>query len=454
MNTRNSRYQLGRNYKPEPEALEARELLTSVGFTSNLIAEESVYVVAVADFNNDDLPELVRKSNEGFSYYPNLGNGEFGDPIALPTGELRSNIDIGDIDGDGDEDFVVSGRNVGVAWFENTDGNATFVQREWIRQRETTTVRLDDVDSDGDLDVIAAYKIARWNYGPSIWFENMDRLGLGNFGPQQMLDGIRNKYEHVQAVNLDDDTENELLLNASNDTTIVFGWMDGPTGVYQQIDPIQRYSDPVPTADTDGDGITEIIVPNRAEILRFEYDVETSEFQSHSIVDFRQQMGIDRISAGPVFVHDMDNDSDPDILTSANNEHFWLINESGNFDTRVSLTARPGHVAAIDDFDSDGDVDVLFNLSDWNTNPGVSELLLFKSDLAQRVAQTDANRDGEVSFDDYLVLAENFGREHKSGVVDGDFNGDEEVSFEDYLMLAKNYGLQLFVVPPSGGDRT
>ena len=51
----------------------------------------------------------------------------------------------------------------------------------------------------------------------------------------------------------------------------------------------------------------------------------------------------------------------------------------------------------------------------------------------------DANNDGSVSFDDFLVLAENFGR--KDAVwADGDFNNDAEVTFADFLILAMNFG--------------
>ena len=53
----------------------------------------------------------------------------------------------------------------------------------------------------------------------------------------------------------------------------------------------------------------------------------------------------------------------------------------------------------------------------------------------------DANSDGSVAFDDFLVLSVNFGR--KDAVwADGDFNNDAEVNFADFLILAANFGQQ------------
>jgi hypothetical protein len=63
-----------------------------------------------------------------------------------------------------------------------------------------------------------------------------------------------------------------------------------------------------------------------------------------------------------------------------------------------------------------------------NGNPGYQALL-----------QGDANRDGKVSFADYLVLEANFG---KTGMTrsTGDFNNDGKVSFADYLILEADFG--------------
>jgi hypothetical protein len=60
----------------------------------------------------------------------------------------------------------------------------------------------------------------------------------------------------------------------------------------------------------------------------------------------------------------------------------------------------------------------------------------------------DANADGKVSFADYLILEQNFG---KTGMdwAHADFNADGKVSFADYLLLEQNFGKRLAQPAPA-----
>ncbi len=51
----------------------------------------------------------------------------------------------------------------------------------------------------------------------------------------------------------------------------------------------------------------------------------------------------------------------------------------------------------------------------------------------------DANADGFVTFQDYIVLELNFGCTG-TGFSNGDFNGDGKVDFKDYIVLESNFG--------------
>ena len=52
----------------------------------------------------------------------------------------------------------------------------------------------------------------------------------------------------------------------------------------------------------------------------------------------------------------------------------------------------------------------------------------------------DANTDGVVDFSDFLIVADNFGKNEDVAFADGDFNGDGMVSFADFLLLSQNFG--------------
>ena len=51
----------------------------------------------------------------------------------------------------------------------------------------------------------------------------------------------------------------------------------------------------------------------------------------------------------------------------------------------------------------------------------------------------DTNGDGVVSFQDFLILSQNFGTTD-AAFADGDFDGNGTVGFEDFLILAQNFG--------------
>lgn len=53
----------------------------------------------------------------------------------------------------------------------------------------------------------------------------------------------------------------------------------------------------------------------------------------------------------------------------------------------------------------------------------------------------DANRDGQVTFADFVQLSANFGKQVDAVWEDGDFNADGEVSFDDFLILSANFSV-------------
>ncbi len=50
----------------------------------------------------------------------------------------------------------------------------------------------------------------------------------------------------------------------------------------------------------------------------------------------------------------------------------------------------------------------------------------------------DLNGDLEVSYEDFLILSENFGK--TGGAEDGDLDDDGKIGFADFLLLSANFG--------------
>ena len=104
----------------------------------------------------------------------NLGSGVFSDPITISSRYYAIQcIQLGDIDGDGDTDVLLTGRaGPFVVWSENMDGEGTFLPTTDIPVVNVRTpfARLFDVDKDGDLDVVY----------PGNEFDSEFRIALNN----------------------------------------------------------------------------------------------------------------------------------------------------------------------------------------------------------------------------------------------------------------------------------
>jgi hypothetical protein len=115
---------------------------------------------------------------------------------------------VGDIDGDGDNDFAAGSHwlggndNARLAWFENMDGKGL----SWTLHSLSTTglyshgVVLADFDNDEDLDLLWAR-----NVGPSFIYDNTD--GKGAFVEHRIVDEFRGHTPRVGDVDCDGDLD-------------------------------------------------------------------------------------------------------------------------------------------------------------------------------------------------------------------------------------------------------
>ena len=186
---------------------------------------------ALADLDGDGDADMVIGNHQGkFHYFENTGAD--GNPgFTLRTGEsnpldgLVANFDstpvFADLDGDGDLDLVNGHYDGTISYLENI-GAATapdFAQRSGsdnpfngIDTGNTSTPALADLDSDGDLDLIAGSRD-----GALDWFENTGTASAPAFtqrtGTDNPLDGISvNANSAPELADLDGDGDFDLVL--------------------------------------------------------------------------------------------------------------------------------------------------------------------------------------------------------------------------------------------------
>ena len=101
--------------------------------------------------------------------------GTYGKERVISNGLRPTSIRVGDIDGDGALDVIVTSVDDKIAWYRNSDGQGTFGKQELIVANITGTqsVSAGDIDGDGDIDALSASIVD----GAIVWYENTDGQG-------------------------------------------------------------------------------------------------------------------------------------------------------------------------------------------------------------------------------------------------------------------------------------
>lgn len=144
-------------------------------------------------------------------------------------------------------------------------------------------------------------------------------------------------------------------------------------------------------------------------------------------------------------LHDFDGDGEIEMAVPVDridrrrflvsSDLFFYDRDGESFDQRIIGDGI--FRIAVSDFDNDGDPDIFAHVF----RQGFEFLENVGTDGA---AAGDLDSDGEVGFQDFLLLSQNFGRtDSEVQSSDGDLDDDGDVDFEDFLALARNYGQAL-----------
>lgn len=196
--------------------------------------------VKVGDMDGDGDLDVI---GAGFTadviqWYPNNGDGTFGTPITAINGlNGVSSISIGDIDNDGDLDIAATSLfQDEVNWYENTLGTGTsFTERLVYKVINSTSDRavnvdLKDMDGDGDLDILWAADVVPHGGGTIAWSQNQNNASSWTYIP---VDAVARRGYSVDAADLNGDGTLELIGAALDDTsTSTVSWYAYNTNVW------------------------------------------------------------------------------------------------------------------------------------------------------------------------------------------------------------------------------
>ncbi len=112
--------------------------------------------LAVADFNNDGLPDVSFGSANLLQVDLNAGGGKFNKPVSSSAPQDPTLLGAGDFNGDGFQDLVSTGLNTNVLTFATGKGDGTFGPGPTYPTYLPSVVAVADFNGDGKPDVAVA----------------------------------------------------------------------------------------------------------------------------------------------------------------------------------------------------------------------------------------------------------------------------------------------------------
>jgi VCBS repeat protein len=348
---------------------------TGTGWTGSDITSDyhATAECALGDVDRDgDLDFIAGNSGSFNRLYLNNGtaapfSGMSGSDIDIVTGDTQS-VALGDVDNDGDLDLVVGRGGAGetnrLVLNNGTSNPFNVVTGSDITSDANVTynIVLGDVDSDGDLDVIAGNNGERnrlyLNNGTSTPFSGVTGsdiatdtnatvyLALGDLNMDGDLDLVEGNYQQGYRYYL------------NNGTSAPF---NGVTGV--DIETTNYNVGSVALGDMDADGDLDFCAGNwNGQDNRLYMNGSI-----HRSTHFPAQTIISTDVSVPYWVYaaDLDNDGDIDALSASNNDNkiAWYENTdgAGTYGPQQIISTDAGGASSVSavDFDGDGDLDVL-----------------------------------------------------------------------------------------------
>jgi hypothetical protein len=330
-------------------------------------------------------------------------------PIATGNTTVPNDVELGDLDGDGDLDAVVvsTGDNK-VAWYENRDGLGNYGAQQVIASNavDVTALHLADLDQDGDLDLLTG---GASEYDSDVsWFEN---LGGGQFAAQQVISADVVGTGDVFAADLDGDGDLDVLSASRTDDKIAwYENLDG-AGTFGEQNILSDTADgarSVVAGDLDGDGDVDIVAGSQD-------DDTVVWFKNAGDGTFGNAVLLTNTAdyVTSVSLVDLDQDERLDVIITSRDDHsvVWFRNEGrGEFgpERLIALDSLQPYGVSIADFDGDGILDVavadrLLDLVVWYPGLGdglfdVPQVVGRDLDSVVSVAVGDVDGDGDADL--------------------------------------------------------
>ncbi len=339
-----------------PNACEGR--LVGFMFYANDTAGNENYTVsgALTVLNDIDFVASIDKNNnENIEVFANNGLGTFESSAVFDVSGNGRGIAVGDIDNDGDNDFVAgtTADDVILFTYSGTWSQSTV---ESSAGNNVLTVALGDSDNDGDLDIAAGTE------GDKIFHYGND----GSWTRTTVDSDADGEVNYVIFANMTSDTNKDIVAGIQNkDINVYQGDGSGSFSLLSSLTTDNAIK-AIKAADMDGDGDYDIVSghgDNKVRVFKNNGAGTLTEYYESS------SLGGD---ATALAAGDIDGDGDTDAVAgTANNKiEVFFNNGAGSLGTSASYSEPSNDIndVALADIDGDGDLDIIAALDRENTN--------------------------------------------------------------------------------------
>jgi hypothetical protein len=325
--------------------------------------------IAVADMDGDaDLDVIVGNSGQNFVYL-NDGTGSFSQFKLFGTGSDPTTIAVsGDVNDDGDLDIVCGNFLMqNVVYLNDGAGNFVLPHPFGTGSDVTADVDLGDMDGDGDLDIVTGNTGAAF---PGSGEQNVIYLndGSGNFVASLDFGTGWDWTSSVRVADLDGDGDLDVAVgnsdvgNAENQNAVYLNDGSGDLSNAHDVGPGTDQTEGLAIADVDDNGALDFIAGNYRQTNVAFLNDGAGTYASAD--DFGGQF------TAKVAVGDVDKDSDLDLIAGNGGPNEIHLND-GTGDFAVSLPFGPSSddtwSLAVGDLDGDTDLDIAVgNLGEQN----------------------------------------------------------------------------------------
>jgi hypothetical protein len=195
-----------------------------------------------------DKLNVLKNTEQGFPWPPFLiSSNASGTRDILPA----------DVDTDGDADLLVSSSSLEeFYWFENLDGTEAFGHKQILDGDAPGARAMDaaDLDDDGDLDLLATVQVG--NLRELRWYEN---LGAGAFGSAQLISDTGFPGSDVLGVDIDGDGDIDALSADWYGPSWYANDGAGNFGPRQEINSTSVAVEFIDAPDLTGDGVPDVV---------------------------------------------------------------------------------------------------------------------------------------------------------------------------------------------------